>query len=157
MQRGTLCILPDRPVHVFVTVSRPPSQDCLGSRRIVLAFDPATDDAQLLRTVVQILRVAAVAASSRRDAEDIQTAEEKLAEALTMLAKLDVIRNAADSIRKGADKVDGQCTSIQSGLNRLLTQAQAALAGGAANVQDTADVALTYPAAVGGQRGHAAA
>ncbi len=102
---------------------------CLGSRRIVLAFDPTTDDSQLLRTVVQLLRIAAISASSRRDVEDIQTAEEKIAEALAMLTKIDDIAHAASSIRKGADKIEGQCTSVQTGLNRLLTQAQAALAG----------------------------
>lgn len=102
---------------------------CLGSRRIVLAFDPAEDDARLLRTVVQLLRVAAMAASSRRDAEDIQTAEEKIEEALLLLAKIDGIQTTASSIRKGAEKIDVQCTSVHSGLNRLLTQAQAALVG----------------------------
>lgn len=102
---------------------------CLGSRRIVMVFDPATDDPQLLRTVVQLLRVAALAASSRRDVENIQTAEEKITEALAMLAKIDSIQKAASSIRKGADKIDGQCATVHTGLNRLLCQAQAALAG----------------------------
>lgn len=102
---------------------------CLGSRRIVLAFDPDHDDPQLLRTAVQLLRTSALAASSRRDLEDIQTVEEKLAEALAMLGKIDEIRTAAGSIRKGADKIDGQCTGLQTGLGRVLGQAQAAVAG----------------------------
>lgn len=102
---------------------------CLGPRRIVLAFDPDRDDPQLLRTVVQLLRTAALAASSRRDAEDIQTAEEKLAEAVAMLSKIDEIRTAAGAVRKGADKIDGQCTALQTGLSRVLRQAQAALVG----------------------------
>ena len=38
---------------------------CLGARRIVMAFDPDTDDPELLRTVVQLLRLGAIAATSR--------------------------------------------------------------------------------------------
>lgn len=102
---------------------------CLGSRRIIMAFDPSSDDGQLLRTVIQLLRVAAIAASARRDDEDIQTAEEKITEAIALLTKIDGIRTTASSIRKGAEKIDGQCTSVHAGLNRLLTQAQTALSG----------------------------
>ena len=102
---------------------------CLGSRRIVMVFDPAIDDAQLLRTVVQLLRVAAISASSRRDVQEIQTVDEKINAALAMLAKIDEIKKAAGSIHKGAEKIEGQCTSVHTGLNRLLTEAQAALAG----------------------------
>jgi len=63
------------------SVCRDPSQNgghairCLGSRRIVLAFDPTSDDPDLLRTVVQLLRVSAIAASSRRGVEGLETAE----------------------------------------------------------------------------------
>jgi len=32
-----------------------------------------------------------------------------------MLAKFDDITQAASSIRKGADKIQGQCTSVQAG------------------------------------------
>lgn len=102
---------------------------CLGGRRIVLAFDPANDDLQLLRTVVQILRIAAISASSRRDVDDIQTVDEKITAALAMLAKIDDIKQAAGSIHKGAQKIEGQCNSIHAGLNRLLSEAQTALAG----------------------------
>jgi hypothetical protein len=118
---------------------------CLGSRRIVLAFDPVSDDPQLLRTVVQLLRVAAISASSRRDVEDIQTAEEKIGEALTMLTKIDDIQKAANTIRGGADKIENQCTSMHTGLGPLLTQAQAALAGLASD-----DAELIAAAAVDG-------
>ena len=102
---------------------------CLGSRRIVMAFDPAIDDPQLLRTVVQLLRVAAMSASSRQDLAEIQTAEEKITEAITMLTTIDDVQKVASSIRKSADKVEGQCTSLHTGLTRLLIQARNALAG----------------------------
>ncbi|WP_285600512.1 Fis family transcriptional regulator [Kineosporia sp. NBRC 101731] len=118
---------------------------CIGSRRIVMAFEPSTDDPQLLRTVVQILRVAAISASSRRDVENVQTAEEKITEALGLLMKIDEIHKAAGTIRKGADKIEGQCSTIQTGLNRLLTQAQGALAGLAQAEGESVEVFGTYP------------
>lgn len=40
---------------------------CLGSRRIVMAFDPATDDPELPLTVIQLLRLGALTASNRAD------------------------------------------------------------------------------------------
>ena len=48
----------------------------LGSRRVIVAFDPMANDIDLLRTVVQLVRTAALAASARRDVEELETAEE---------------------------------------------------------------------------------
>jgi hypothetical protein len=100
----------------------------LGARRIVLAFDPTVDDAELLRTVVMLLRASAISASSRRGDDRIDTAEEKLAEAVSQLDKLDEIKKAAGSIHKCADKVESGCTAVRSGIERLLADALAALA-----------------------------
>lgn len=108
----------------------------LGSRRIVMVFDPAHDDAGLLRTVVQLLRVGAIAASSRRDSEGLETAEERITEAQEMLKKVDVIRKASGSIRKNADTIDRECNAVQTGVDRLLSQALDALAGVAIEVAD---------------------
>jgi hypothetical protein len=125
----------NREASASLGLVREPGQDgghtirCLGARRIVMAFDPATDDTELLRTVVQLLRVAAISASSRRDVAELQTADEKIAEALALLVKMDEIQRAANSIRKGADKIDKHCIEVHTGLSRLLAQAQAALAG----------------------------
>src|SRR5699024_3659914 len=44
----------------------------LGSCRVVIAFDPATDEPDLLRTVVQLMRTAALSASARRDVEGLE-------------------------------------------------------------------------------------
>lgn len=46
----------------------------LGPRRIVLAFDPDTDNPDLLRTVVQLLRISARAASMRDDSAEARAA-----------------------------------------------------------------------------------
>ncbi len=42
------------------------------ARRIVMAFDPETDDPAMLRTVVQLLRLAAIAANARQDEAEIE-------------------------------------------------------------------------------------
>jgi hypothetical protein len=101
----------------------------IGPRRVVMAFDPENDDPDLLRTVVMLLRTTAVAASSRRGAHQIATAEEKISEALAQLAKIDSVKKLADAIQKNATKIDGECTNLNSGIRRLLDQALAALTG----------------------------
>jgi hypothetical protein len=121
----------------------------LGSRRIVMVFDPAHDDAGLLRTVVQLLRVGAIAARSRRDSEGLETAEERITEARAMLNKVDVIRTASGSIRKSAVKIELECDAAQTGIDRLLSQALNALAGVAIEVAD-AQVSGPAPASSAG-------
>ncbi|MGH3789180.1 MAG: Fis family transcriptional regulator [Pseudonocardiaceae bacterium] len=100
---------------------------CLGSRRIVMAFDPGTDDPELLRTVIQLLRLSALAASNRADRDGIHTAEEKIAEALGMLGKIDDIKKVAGTLRQHAGKIEQQSDDVRAALARLLGQTQAAL------------------------------
>jgi hypothetical protein len=100
---------------------------CLGSRRLVLAFDPATDDPELLRTVIQLLRISALAASTRQDRGEIHTADEKITEAIEMLAKIDDIKKVAGTMRQNAGKIEQQSEDVRAALTRLLTQAQSAL------------------------------
>ncbi|EWT03343.1 Fis family transcriptional regulator [Intrasporangium oryzae NRRL B-24470] len=101
----------------------------LGARRVVLAFDPASDDSDLLRTVVQLMRVSALAASSRRDVEGLETAEEQIGAATLLLDRINKIRSASGSIRKSADAIDKECNTVQSGVQSHLSKALDALAG----------------------------
>lgn len=118
------------------------SQNCgqsirvLGTRRIVMAFDPDIDDPDLLRAVIQLQRVAAIAASSRRDSEGLVTAEERITEAQAALEKVNLIRSASGSIRKNADTIDRECNAVQTAVDRLLGQALDALSGLAVEVTD---------------------
>ncbi|WP_167103384.1 Fis family transcriptional regulator [Mycobacterium sp. DL592] len=116
----------------------------LGSRRIVLAFDPTSDDPDLVRTVVLLLRAAALAASTRRGAEQLSTAEEKITAAAAQLDRIDDIKKAASSIHKNADKIETGCTAVTSGIQRLLTEALAALADvqSASEITDRTDDAV---------------
>jgi len=99
----------------------------LGTRRIVLAFNPESDDPALLRTVLMVLRAGALTVSSRRGAEEIATAEEKIGEAIKQLEKIDGVKKLASSIQKNATKIENDCTGINAGIQRLLTDALAAL------------------------------
>lgn len=101
----------------------------LGARRVVMAFDPETDDPALLRTVVQMLRLAAKSAGARQDTAEIQTAREKLAEAMDLLGRIDEIKRFSGLVTSNAAKIDGQADALRAGLDRLLGQASAALAG----------------------------
>ena len=108
----------------------------LGARRIVLAFDPASDDPELVRTVVMLLRTAALAAATRKGARQIGTAEEKITEAVAQLGKLDDVKKTASSIQKNATKIDSACTGINASIQRLLAEALAALTDAAADSPD---------------------
>jgi hypothetical protein len=108
----------------------------LGSRRVVMAFDPEADDPDLLRTAVLLLRTVALAATTRRGAEHIATAEEKLTEAATQLENLDEVKKIAGSIQKNAVKIESTCTGMNASIQRLLADALAALTEAAPNAQD---------------------
>lgn len=101
----------------------------LGPRRVVIAYNPETDDAEVLRTVTLLLRTVSIAASVRTGEAEIDTAEEKINEAVTQLDKIDSIKKTAGTIQKGAAKIESECTSITTSIRRLLDQALVSLAG----------------------------
>lgn len=101
-----------------------------GPRRIVVVHDPAVDDPALLRAVVLLLRAQATVTMARSGGEHLKTAEEKLSEAVGCLERLAEVQKAAGNIRKGADKIDGDCAWLHTSLQRLLSEASAALASG---------------------------
>ena len=103
----------------------------MGPRRIVMAFDPDSDDTDLLRTVVMLLRTMAVAASTRVDAVELATVDEKVAEAIDCLSKVDDLKTVAGRIGKDAEKIGLQATSAATTIRRLLSEAQTALSAAA--------------------------
>ncbi|CRK61199.1 transcriptional regulator, Fis family [Alloactinosynnema sp. L-07] len=110
----------------------------IGSRRVVLAFDPDTDDPDLLRTVVQLLRIAALSVTARTGDQEIATAEEKIGEAMDQLERIDTIKRAAGTIKAGAEKIDRECAGVTSAIRRTLGEALNALAGTSAPATDSA-------------------
>lgn len=108
----------------------------LTARRVVVAFDPSSDEPDLLRTVVQLMRTSAITASSRRDVEGLEAAEENLQAALELLERINTIRKTSGSIRKGADTIDRECNTVQTEMQRHLGQALDALHGVALEAAD---------------------
>ena len=107
----------------------------LRARRVVLAFDPAADDSDLLRTVIQLMRVSALAASSRRDVEGLEIAEEQIRAALALIDR--VTRSAGFGLDpEGADVIDKKCNTVQTGVTTHLGRALDALAGVAMEAAD---------------------
>lgn len=100
-----------------------------GPRRMVLAFDPLTDDPALFKVVVQLLRTQATLALARSGGENVRTAEEKLTEATACLHKLTEVQKTAGSIRRGAEKIDLDCGALHTTVQRLLGEALCALGG----------------------------
>ncbi|MET4164944.1 MULTISPECIES: Fis family transcriptional regulator [Gordonia] len=101
----------------------------LGRRRIVLAFDPTADDPDLVRSVVMLLRTAAIAAATRSGAHEISTAEEKITAAVEQLGKIDEIKKSAGAIANNVRKIENTCGTVYSIIDRLLADALDALAG----------------------------
>lgn len=101
----------------------------LGSRRIVMAFDPAIDSPELLRAAIQLLRLSAQAAASRTESGELREAEDKITQALKLMTKIDVISKTAGLIKQHAGKIDDESGCLRVELSRVLTQAQSALAG----------------------------
>ncbi|MGB9281460.1 MAG: hypothetical protein WCB57_15445 [Pseudonocardiaceae bacterium] len=110
----------------------------LGPRRIVMAFNPAIDDPELLRTVIQLLRLSALTAADSKDRDGIHTADARIAEALGMLGKIDDIKKVAGSLRQNAGKIEQQSDDVRTALAHLLSQAQAALSMAAEAAHDAA-------------------
>jgi tetrahydromethanopterin S-methyltransferase subunit A len=82
----------------------------------------------------------AIAAVARTGSAEIATAEEKIADALAQLEKIDAVKKLANGIQKNAAKIDGECTGISTSIHRLLDQALVALAGTGAAPTPAADV-----------------
>ena len=110
----------------------------LGPRRLVIAFDPATQSPDLLRTVLQLLRLAALAAAGGQQAGDVRIAEEKITSALGVLARIDEITKSVGLIQRHATTIGGQSEALHAELSRLLTQARSALDAHSSAADDAA-------------------
>jgi len=99
----------------------------LGPRRLVLAFDPGVDSMDLLRTVLQLLRLGALTAAHGEQAGEVRTAEEKITAALGVLDRIDKVAKSVGLIRQHATTIGDQSEALRTELSRLLTQARAAL------------------------------
>ncbi|MFF0452940.1 Fis family transcriptional regulator [Nocardia africana] len=99
----------------------------LGPRRVVLAFDPDTDEPDLLRACVLLMRAASATVVARGGGEQLATATEKVQSALTKLEKLATAKKSADVIRREVTKIDKTVTDFATEVELILAEAVTAL------------------------------
>ncbi|MFX0578876.1 Fis family transcriptional regulator [Nocardia nepalensis] len=99
----------------------------LGPRRVVLAFDPDSDEPDLLRASIMLLRAASLMVVARGGGEQLATAQEKIRDALAQLEKLATAKKSADAIRREATKIEKSVTDFVSGVELVLAEAMTAL------------------------------
>ncbi|MBF6176775.1 hypothetical protein [Nocardia blacklockiae] len=99
----------------------------LGPRRMVLAFDPDSDDPDLLRASIMLLRAASLMVAARGGSEQLATAQEKIRDAIARLEKLATAKKSADAIRREATKIEKSVTDFVSGVELVLAEAMTAL------------------------------
>lgn len=99
----------------------------LGPRRVVLAFDPDTDEPDLLRACVLLMRAASATVVARGGGEQLATAAEKVQTALSKLEKLATAKKSADVIRREATKIDKTVTDFATEVELVLAEALTAL------------------------------
>jgi hypothetical protein len=92
-----------------------------------MAFDPETDSVDLLRTVLQLLRLGALTTAHDEQAGEVRIAEEKITEAIGVLDRIDKVTKSVGLIRQHAATIGDQSEALRTELSRLLTQARAAL------------------------------
>lgn len=103
----------------------------IGPRRVVVAYDPAVDDIELLRTVTLLMRSVALTSSGRFGTEEIATANDRIKEALAAIEELDDAKRSAAAINGHTAKIEQVITKAMTTIQRNLTQAMTALTGAA--------------------------
>ncbi|MDN5858638.1 MAG: Fis family transcriptional regulator [Pseudonocardia sp.] len=99
----------------------------LGPRRLLMAFDPETDSVDLLRTVLQLLRLAALTTAHDERTGEVRIAEEKITAAMGVLDRIDKVTKSVGLIRQHAATIGDESEALRTELSRLLTQARTAL------------------------------
>ena len=101
----------------------------LDSQGIVLAYDPAKDDAQILHLIYQVVKFNTLRASGSLDDVDLAEVNRELEEALQALNKFDnlnksvkAIENSAASIRKDAGDIKRAITGNISAVRLAISK-----------------------------------
>lgn len=101
----------------------------IGPKRLILAFDPADGDVELLRTVLLLMRTLAMTSSGQFSTSQVATANESIREAMSILESLEDAKRSASAMRGHVDKIEQTITKVISSVNRELHRAVDALAG----------------------------
>jgi hypothetical protein len=99
----------------------------VGPNRIVLAFNPETDDTGLVRAALQLLLVEAQRLLAAGRGGDLAAVDSKISEARQQLVAMHQLIKTAVTVRDNAGKVVGGLEGMQVTISLLLEQAQVAL------------------------------
>ncbi len=101
----------------------------LDSQGIVLAYDPAKDDPQILHLIYQVVKFNTLRASGSLDDVDLAEVNRELEEAMQALNRFDslnksvkAIENSADSIRKDATEIKRAITGNISAVRLAISK-----------------------------------
>lgn len=93
----------------------------IDDHRALLAFDPETDDRDLLRMAVQVVRLKALSlAPASTSAFDAARVSALIQQATSHLDRLDAIATKTTTIRNAVDSIDGEATKVKSGITACL-------------------------------------
>lgn len=98
-----------------------------GNRKILVAFDPDTDEPTLLRTVLLLLRAQAFLAVSRSGTEQVRVAEEQLAVAAGQLEQFAELQRLATTVKTNADRMGPKLDRLHEVMARTINTAITAL------------------------------
>ena len=99
----------------------------MNPKAMVLAFDPACDDRELLFMVYHLVRIATLNDSGTLDDISAGEVNHYLAETVKALTSFDTITRSASSIKNTAEKIFNEAKELQGTINANLIAAQSAL------------------------------
>lgn len=101
----------------------------IGPRRVIVAFDPAADNIDLIRTVVLLMRAVALTSTGKFGTQEVAVANGHIGEALGAIKDLDEVKRSANAINGHASKIEMTATRTITTIQRELHSALNALTG----------------------------
>lgn len=102
----------------------------LDSQSIVVAWNPESDDLQLLALVYQLVKINTLSSTGQLDEINIAEVNKNLEDAVKALEKFDSITKSASAIRNSADAITKEANAIRGLVSDRLQAAQLAISRG---------------------------
>jgi hypothetical protein len=99
----------------------------LDSQGIVLAYDPAKDDAQILHLIYQVVKFNTLRASGSLDDVDLAEINRELEEAMQALNKFDSLNKAVKAIENSAASIRKDATDIKRAITGNISAVRLAI------------------------------
>ena len=99
----------------------------LDSQSIVIAYDPAQDDPQLLALVYQLVKMNSLANSGNLEDLDVAEVNKNIEEAVAMLSQFDSLQKTAASIENAGKKLKTDLKEIRGYVLERLSNIKSAI------------------------------